>query len=176
MTVSDTVRHESPTVVFEDYLEPAFNFRMTDLQAAIGRVQLARLDAIIAERRRLAGGYVDALRSHAVLDALNEEPWWRSNWQSFPVFLRDGCNVSQVAAMQHLLDRGIACKRGIGNAHQEPAYADTSTWAKGASETLAESERLRDRTILLPLFHGLTRAEQDRVIDACRDLPREARA
>ena len=173
MTISDTARHESQTVVFEQYLEPAFNFRMTDLQAAIGRVQLARLDDIVAERRRLASVYQEAFRAHPVLDVLVEEPWSRTNWQSYPVFLRQGSGVTQAAAMQHLYDQGIACKRGIGNAHQEPAYAGRSNWAKAASESLAESERLRDRTMLLPLFHGMSREEQDRVIAACRDFPRE---
>jgi perosamine synthetase len=165
MSISDTVRHESADVVFEEYVEPAFNFRMTDVQAAIGRPQLARLDVIVAERRALAERYVEALGSNRVLATLHEEPWSRSNWQSFPVFLREGCGVPQVAAMRHLLDRGIACKRGIGNAHQEPAYAGRDAYR------LPESEWLRDHTILLPLFHGLTPAEQDRVIEACDGLP-----
>lgn len=164
MSISDTVRHESADVVFEEYLEPAFNFRMTDLQAAVGRPQLARLDAIVAERRTLADRYVRALASHRVLMTLQEESWSRSNWQSFPVFLRVGCGVSQVAAMRYLLDCGVASKRGIGNAHQEPAYA-----ARGGCH-LPESEWLRDHTILLPLFHGLTPAEQDHVIEACEGL------
>jgi perosamine synthetase len=175
MTISDTARHQSSTVVFEDYLEPAFNFRMTDLQAAIGRVQLARLDIIVAERRALAARFQELFRTHPVLTVLDAQPWARSNWQSYPVFLRDGCGVAQVAAMQHVMDRGIACKRGIANAHQEAAYAGRANWAKARSETLAESERLRDRTILLPLFHGMVREEQDRIVDACSDFPREAR-
>ncbi len=174
MSVSDTARHASASIVFEEYLEPAFNFRMTDLQAAIGRVQLARLDAVVAERRRLAAVYHDAFRDHPAWETYTEQPAARSNWQSYPVFLRDGAGVGQIAAMQHLLDRGIACKRGIGNAHQEPAYAGRSNWTKATGETLAVSERLRDRTILLPLFHGMTRQEQDRVIEAARNLPREA--
>jgi perosamine synthetase len=183
MTVPDTVRHRATTVVFEDYVEPAFNFRMTDLQAAIGRPQLARMSAIVAERRHRADRYGDAFRDHPALMPLVEEPWARSNWQSYPVFLREGSDISQIEAMQYLLDRGIACKRGISNAHQELAYADRSRWACGpdpcsrqcAERTcrrLAESEWLRDHTILLPLFHGMTDDEQDRVIEACLELAR----
>ena len=165
MTVSDTVRHHSAAVIFEDYLEPAFNYRMTDLQAAVGRPQLARLDAIVAERRQLAERYREALSGHAVLSAPAEEAWWRSNWQSYPVFLREDSGVSQVDVLQQLMDAGISCKRGVSNAHQEPAYADRTLWTSGP---LAVSEWLRDNTILLPLFHGMTREEQDRVIEACR--------
>ncbi len=174
MTVPDTVRHRATTVVFEDYVEPAFNFRMTDLQASIGRPQLARLSAVVAERRLLADRYRDALRDHPLFMPPAEEPWARSNWQSYPVFLRERASISQIEAMQGLLDQGIACKRGISNAHQEIAYADRSRWACGPDPgspcNLARSEWLRDHTILLPLFHGMTGDEQDRVIEACVEL------
>lgn len=181
MTIPDTVRHGATKVVFEDYVEPAFNYRMTDLQAAIGRPQLARVSAIVAERRQRADRYGDAFRDHPVFRPPAEEPWARSNWQSYPVFLREGCGILQVEAMQYLLDHGIACKRGISNAHQELAYADRSRWACGRAacsqhcpdrtcRLLAESERLRDQAILLPLFHGMTNEDQDRVIEACAAL------
>jgi perosamine synthetase len=164
MSVSDALRHESAEIIFEEYLEPAFNFRLTDLQAAVGRPQLARLDAIVAERRHIAARYLDAFGQNGVVAPLREEPWSRTNWQSFPIFLRAGAHVSQRAAMRHLLDRGVACKRGISNAHQEPAYAGRGSWV------LPHSEWLRDNTILLPLFHGMTRQEQDCVIDAVTTL------
>jgi perosamine synthetase len=181
MTIPDTVRHGATKVIFEDYVEPAFNYRMTDLQAAIGRPQLARVDAIVAERRQRADRYRDALRDHPLFAAPVEESWARSNWQSYPVFLRKGGEVFQVEAMQYLLDQGIACKRGISNAHQELAYADRALWASGPDacsppcpdrtcSRLAVSEWLRDHTILLPLFHGMTDEEQDRVIEACTQL------
>ena len=166
MTVSDTTRHQSASVVFEQYLEPAYNYRLTDLQAAVGRPQVARLEAIVGERRRLAARYISALASNPVLEPPREEAWSRSNWQSFPVFLRDEAGMTQVAVMQRLLDRGIACKRGVGNAHQEPAYAGRGRWS------LPRSEWLRDHTILLPLFHGMTPLEQDRVIEVCGELQR----
>jgi len=164
MSVSDRQRHESPDVIFEEYLEPAFNYRLTDLQAAVGRPQLARLDGIVAERRALASRYIEAFASNPVVAPLREAAWSRTNWQSFPVFLRGGAALSQREALQHLVDRGVACKRGVGNAHQEPAYAGRGPWS------LPESEWLRDNTILLPLFHGMTQAEQDCVIDAVTTL------
>jgi perosamine synthetase len=171
MSVSDAVRHGSAQVVIEDYLEPAYNYRMTDLQAAVGRPQLARLDAIIAERRRLAARYAAAFADARAVAVPVERPGTRSNWQSYPLTLRAG--IDQRAALQALLDRGIACKPGISNAHREPAYADTSRWRGGP---LPVSERLRDTTILVPLFHGMTEAEQDAVIAAVRGLDEEVRS
>src|SRR5262249_50042645 len=151
------VRHRSDKVVIEHYLEPAFNFRLTDIQAALGRPQLARLSEIVAERRRLARRYADALENHPVVAPFRERANARSNWQSYPLRLRDGSGVTQLDALQHLLDRGIACKPGIMNAHQEPAYRDTSRWLGGP--TLAISEKMRESTILVPLFHGMTESE-----------------
>jgi dTDP-4-amino-4,6-dideoxygalactose transaminase len=177
-----TARHDSQHVTFESFAEPAFNFRMTDLQAAVGRPQLARLPAIIAERRALADRYNEALANHPLLAPPAEPPWIRSNWQSYPVTLRPGGRLSQVAIMQFLLDRGVASRRGIGNAHAEPAYTkcawscgeepcDPSAHAQGRCLRLPVSERARDNTILLPLFHGMSPAEQDYVIAILCALP-----
>ncbi|AWN54898.1 DegT/DnrJ/EryC1/StrS family aminotransferase [Methylobacterium sp. 17Sr1-1] len=147
MGVSDVARHASRAVVFEDYPTTGYNYRLTDLQAAIGRVQLARLDAIVAERRRLAGLYAEALAGLPV--AVPAEPdWARSNWQSYAVRLSDGAD--QVSVMQGLLDRGIASRRGVMCIHLEPAYADLTLRAP-----LPHSEAARDRCILLPLYSGM---------------------
>src|SRR5678815_5239703 len=62
MSVSDTVRHASTDVVFEEYPVTGFNYRMTDIQAAIGREQLSRLPEIVSRRRALASRYGERLR------------------------------------------------------------------------------------------------------------------
>jgi perosamine synthetase len=147
MGVSDVARHASRAVVFEDYPTTGYNYRLTDLQAAIGRVQLARLDAIVAERRRLAGLYAEVLAGLPV--AVPAEPdWARSNWQSYAVRLDE--RVDQVSVMQGLLDRGVASRRGVMCIHLEPAYADLRLRAP-----LPHSEAARDRCILLPLYSGM---------------------
>jgi len=182
MSVPSTDRHTSRSVALESFSEPAFNFRMTDLQAAVGRPQLARLSAIITERRALAARYTDALADHPLLAPPTEPAWLRSNWQSYPVTLRASGRMSQVEVMQFLLDRGVASRRGIGNAHAEPAYArcawscgfepcDPTAHAAGHCLRLPVSERARDNTILLPLFHGMSPAEQDYVLHTLRALP-----
>ena len=186
MSIPDTVRHQADRVVFEEYLEPAFNYRLTDLQAAVGRPQVARLDAIVAERRRLAAVYHDALAGNGVLAPPRERPGARTNWQSYPARLREGAAPEQTAVLQFLLDRGIACKRGVTNAHQEPAYRSRAAWtcgpagcildcAAGTCRRLTTSERLRDETVLLPLYHGMTEEEQAQVLAALEDLHRSAR-
>jgi dTDP-4-amino-4,6-dideoxygalactose transaminase len=184
MSVPDTVRHHSDKVVFEEYTEPAYNCRMTDLQAAVGRPQIARLTEIVAERRRLAARYAERLANSRIVSVVKEREYARSNWQSYPLHLRDGLRISQVEVLQHLMDRGVAAKRGISNAHQEKAYAGKSTWSCGPACTeacrsghcpqLAVSEKLRDTTILVPLFHGMKDDEQDRVVASLLELDSRA--
>ena len=181
MSVGSTIRHGSQRVVFESFVEPAYNCRMTDMQAAMGRTQLSILDKFIAIRRTLAHRYHVLLKDHPILTAYTEPDWMRANYQSYPLRIRPGSRLSQVEIIQHMLDRGVACQRGVGNAHSEPAYTngiwtcggepcDPKLHAAGHCDRLRQSEEARDGTILVPLFHGMTDAEHDHVIGALRAL------
>jgi perosamine synthetase len=90
---------------------------MTDIQAAIGRRQLERLPNIIERRRSLADRYRGLFGESPPVRLPVEPAWARSNWQSYCVRLPD--HVEQRGAMQALLDRGIATRRGITCAHRE---------------------------------------------------------
>lgn len=169
MSVPDTIRHRSPQIVFEEYTEPAFNARLTDIQAAVGRPQLRRLDAALERRRSLARRLSAALDKNRVLAPPVVRPDARPNWQSYPSTLRPGCSATQIEVMQFLLDTGIATKRGISNAHQELAYARQDTWGLGEGG-LGVSETLRDRTVLLPLFQSMTDPELEFLIATLGNL------
>lgn len=163
MTVTDRQRHDASRVVFEAYDDVGYNYRMTDLQAAIGRAQLAKLQEIVRERRAQAARYHDLLTELTDCAPPYEPIWARSNWQSYCVGLPEGCE--QRSVMQALLDRGIATRRGIMCAHREPAYGK-EPWKRGSA--LARSERAQDRSILLPLYPGLTADEQRAVVTELR--------
>ena len=160
MSVPDTVRHGSPRVIFESYNELGFNYRLSDLQAAVVRVQLTRLDEIVSRRRELAANY-EALLEPTPVRPQQEPAWARSNRQSYYVRLPEG--AEQAAVMQRMLDRGVATRRGIPCAHAEPAYREAS-WIAGAGG-LAESEKASRQCLVLPLFHDLTASDQQRVVD-----------
>jgi dTDP-4-amino-4,6-dideoxygalactose transaminase len=164
MDVPDTVRHGSPQVVFEAYRMVGFNYRMTDIQAAVGREQLRRLPDLVRERRLLAERYRSLLEG-APATAPVEPAWARSNWQSYCVRLADGLDQRRV--MQGMLDRGVATRRGIMCAHREPAYAD-----RPLRFPLPRSEQAQDRCILLPLYPRMTEAEQEEVVKAFREACR----
>ncbi len=162
MDVPDTVRHASAQVVNEAYPILGFNYRLTDIQAAIGREQLKRLVAIVGRRRAIAARYTSAFRAMPGVTPPAEPEWARSNWQSYAI--RVHSPARQRPLMQRLLDQGIATRRGAMNAHREGAYPPGS-W-RPAPGGLSVSERTQDTTIVLPLFHDLSDADQDRVIEA----------
>ena len=146
MSVPDTVRHGAREVIFESYPEPGYNYRMTDLQAAVGRLQLTRLPGIIEERRALAQLYTQLLRDAHGIAAPVEPEWARSNWQSYCVRLTNGHD--QRTVMQQMLDRGISTRRGVMCSHLERPYAQDLS--------LPASEAAQNTGIVLPLFPGLT--------------------
>lgn len=160
MDMPDTVRHSAGRVIFETYQELGYNYRMTDVQAAIGRVQLGRLDGIIARRRELAAGYRARLAGLGTVTLPAEPEWARSNWQSFCVRLADG--IDQKRLMERLLAAGVTTRRGIMCSHREAAYA-VEPWR---GDDLRHSEEAQDRCIILPLHHRLTGEDQDRIADA----------
>jgi perosamine synthetase len=166
MSVPDTVRHGASSVIFESYPILGYNYRMTDIQAAVGREQLGRLPGIVEARRRLAERYRTLLAAVPGIGLPREPAWARSNWQSYCVRLPDG--QDQRAVMQRMLDQGVATRRGIMCSHREPAYADASL-----RQPLAQSEAAQDRCVILPLFVQMTPGDQERVVEtlarACRD-------
>src|SRR5947208_9836278 len=85
MSVSDKQRHAARTVIFEEYPVVGFNYRMTDIQAAVGRVQLGRLPEILDRRVQLADRYTEAIRAIAGLEPPFVPDWARPNYQSYPV-------------------------------------------------------------------------------------------
>jgi dTDP-4-amino-4,6-dideoxygalactose transaminase len=167
MSIADTTRHASPTVVFETYPEVGYNYRMTDIQAAVGRVQLRRLDHLVQRRRALAERYRRILAQIPGLRLPTEPPWAVSNWQSYCIGLP--AEADQRSVMQSLLDRGIATRRGVMCAHREAAYADVLL-----RHPLPRSEEAQDHCIILPLYARMTEAEQDAVAAALADAPAEA--
>ena len=144
MSVPDTVRHGAQQVIFEDYLYVGYNYRMTDVQAAVGRKQLQRLPELVARRRSIADRYDELLGNIDGLHLPIEPSWAKSNWQSYCVRLPD--RLDQKAVMQSLLDQGIATRRGIMCSHRETPYRDSK------HGDLRQSELAQDHAILLPIY------------------------
>ncbi len=161
MSVPDTVRHGSRQVIFEDYVDVGYNYRMTDVQAAVGRKQLERLPELICRRRTLAARYTEALQDIEGLGLPLEKEWARSNWQSYCVRLPD--RIDQKTVMQRLLDQGVATRRGIMCAHREAPYRNEKQ-----PHDLRQSELAQDHAILLPIFVQMTEDQVELIAQMLR--------
>jgi perosamine synthetase len=163
MSVSAADRHAADRPVVEQYLETGFNYRMTDIQAAVGLVQLTRLKAIVARRRDLAARYAQALSDIAGLQVPHDPPYGETNHQSYWVVLPDDFPLTRNALLHFLAERGVSARRGIMAAHLEPAYGGQRR------PDLPVTERLTARSLVLPLFHDMASSDQDRVVSALRE-------
>ena len=164
MSVSAADRHASILPPAEEYSEVGYNFRMTDLQAAVGLVQLGRLPEIVARRRELASRYQEQIADIPGLRAVADPEYGTGNFQSFWVEVDDEYPLDREGLLEALARADISGRRGIMASHRQPPYRDL-TPAAG----LPVTERLNDRTLILPLFHTLSEADQDRVIAVLRN-------
>jgi len=160
MSVDAAARSAADRVIVEAYLEPGFNYRMTDIQAAVGLVQLERLTGIVERRRARAERYGELLAGVPGLRTIADPPYGTTNFQSFWVLLPDECPVEPLEVLERMLRDGVSGRRGIMAAHLEPAYAEQP------HGPLPVTERLARRTLVLPLHDGLDDAGQDRVVES----------
>lgn len=159
MSVSAADRHGSILPPPESYDEVGYNFRMTDLQAAVGLVQLGRLDEVVTQRRTLAARYSEAIREIPGLRAVADPEYGTCNFQSYWVEVEDEYPLDREGLLTALAEAEISARRGIMAAHRQAPYRSL------ASEgSLPNTERLTDSTLILPLYHEFTEADQDRVI------------
>ncbi|MBK9329840.1 MAG: DegT/DnrJ/EryC1/StrS family aminotransferase [Sphingobacteriales bacterium] len=165
MSVNDRVRHESNKIIFEDHIELGYNYRMTDIQAAVGIKQLEKLDFIVAERRKIAHQYNEAFKDIETVRLPLEAPGYFSNYQSYSVYLKPECRISRNDLMQAMLDKGISTRRGIVTSHHETAYKE---YSQGLS--LPVSEDASDRSIILPLYYPMERKDVEYVISVFKSL------
>jgi dTDP-4-amino-4,6-dideoxygalactose transaminase len=157
-SVSMLARHTSSGVVLEQYPELGYNYKMTDIQGAIGIVQMGRIAPIIAERRRLAQRYARLLAGESRIELPFEPGGYLHVYQSYCIRLRP--EFPQAAVMAAMSARQVATRRIIA-IHLERPYRE-----RQPDLSLPESESAVANTLLLPMFVGLTDAEQDQVVDA----------
>ncbi|QOT20619.1 DegT/DnrJ/EryC1/StrS aminotransferase family protein [Paenarthrobacter sp. YJN-D] len=162
MSVSASDRHASILAPAEEYLEVGFNYRMTDLQAAVGLVQLGRLREAVQRRRELAANYANAFAGVEGLRLVGDPDYGTGNFQSCWLEIGPAFPLGRDGLMGHLAQDGISARRGIMAAHRQPAYAGKDTG--GAS--LEVTNWLTDHTLILPLYHQLALHDQVRVIDS----------
>src|SRR5882672_9193349 len=164
MSVSDLDRHKSDRVIIEEYPELGFNYRMTDIQASIGLVQLRRLDDLLRIRREKAQRYNEELSAIRGIGVPYVPPYAEHTYQSYCLRLTKDCRLGREELMTKLLRRGIATRRGVMASHLEKTYT-----SRYGTVSLPVTEEATRTTMLIPLYASMTDEEQTYVIDALRE-------
>jgi len=161
-SISDTAKHAAGSVealLGEEFHEVGYNYRMTNLQGAMGVVQMSRLDEILARRGVLAARYTEAFASMPGVIPPRAPSWAVPNWQSYAIRVSA---ASRNAIAQRLLDAGIACRPAYMACHLQPAHRSAP---RGS---MAHTENTLATVIILPLFSQMTDAQQEHVIEQVR--------
>lgn len=159
-SISDFDRHKSGSAsLYESYNVLGFNYRMTDIHAAVGLAQLERLDYLIERRRLIASRFNEAFAQIPQLEIIDPPEYVSSwNYQSYPIRLAFGTCIERDDLMGRLLQEGIATRRGIPPIHKEPVYEQ--------GLRLPNTESVSERSLFLPIFPQLTEQEVEHIIRA----------
>lgn len=162
-SVSDLVRHQAKGAIFQQYFESGYNYRMTDMQAAMGIVQLGKLDAMLEQRTAQAKRYDELLASVEEVSVPYVPPYATPAWSSYCIRLTAKAKLSADDVVRRMAERNVSCRRGIQPLHHEPYFRETM-----ADLVLPATESAARETMFLPIFPGLTAEEQRTVVSALK--------
>jgi len=165
MSVSDLARHQARTAVIEEYHELGYNYRMTDLQAAVGMAQMKKLDFLLTRRRQVAARYNEALADLDFVRLPFSSPATPHTYQSYMVQIRSDCPKPRDQVMQEFLEAGVATRRGVMAIHMEPYYRERMPHVR-----LPVTETAARHTLILPSYATMTDDEQEYVIEHLRRI------
>lgn len=163
-SITDLARHQSSKILFEEYRIAGYNYRMSDLQAAVGLAQMKKLDDILAKKRFLAERYNEAFGSMDELVPPFEPDGIRTNYQSYLLRVLPSAKKDRDTIMEALLQKGISTRRSIMAIHLEPAYRE-----RFGNFRLPETEKAFRETLIMPLYPQMTVEEQDYVIESLKE-------
>lgn len=160
-SVPAEARHQSGGTIYEQYVDVGYNYRMSDVHAAIGIAQMKRLPGILQRRTALASRYTEVFSQTDLVIPPFVPPHMSHAYQTYAVQLSDACSVNRDTVIQRMAERGVSCRRGIPPVHLEPYYIE-----RFGRISLPVTEALSARTLFLPLYPQMTREEQSYVIDS----------
>lgn len=154
-------RHNSASTAYESYDVVGYNYRMTDIQAAIGIKQMEIIEKLIERRLVIADRYNKAFSQIEGLEIITPPAYvTRWNYQSYPIRLKNGTAEQRNKVMAYMQEQGIATRRGIPPIHKEPVYL--------RDQKLANTESVSERSLFLPIFMTLKDDEVEHIIKSVK--------
>src|SRR6185312_14222770 len=143
--------------------ELGYNFRMTNLQAALGVAQMDRIDEFVEIKRRLGARYVRGLSTLDGIKCQVEKPWARMVYWMYCVELDPRLGLTAAALMDRLAKKGIGCRPFFLGLHEQPVLRERG-WFAG--EEYPVTERIARQGLYLPSGLTLTESQVDEVLAA----------
>jgi dTDP-4-amino-4,6-dideoxygalactose transaminase len=164
----DRFQSRTPAWYYE-IVAPGFKYNMTDIAAALGRVQLARLPDFAQRRQQLAQRYRQALADLPLILPADAPPGDAHAWHLYVIRLADKARVTRDEVIQALSDAGIGTSVHYVPLHRQPYWRDRYGLKP---EQFPVADRAYQRMVSIPLFTAMSDAEQDRIIAALRAVVR----
>jgi len=164
--VSDLERHKAKGAILQKYYISGYNYRLTDLQAAIGIVQMGRLQGFLEERKRQAAFYDEAFKSFDCLETPYVPSYADHTYSSYMLKFSKDCKYRVADLIFFMAERNISCRFGIQPLHREPSFAAYGFHDRDYPKTLD----VASRSFFIPIFPGLKSSEMEFVVDSIREF------
>jgi dTDP-4-amino-4,6-dideoxygalactose transaminase len=163
-STSDFARHQARGTLIQEYTEMGYNFRMTDLQGAVGVEQMKKLPSILARRQALARRYDELLANVPEVETPCVPPGYEHSYQTYLLWLTPKCKAGLEEILKAAAARGVSCRHSIV-CHTQPFYRRLCGEVR-----LPVTEEAARRTVALPLYPQMTEEDQDYVVATLKDM------
>lgn len=165
-SVSDLERHKAKGMILQKYYDSGYNYRMTDMQAAMGIVQMTKLDRMLEQRKEQAAFYNQHLGGIKGLKVPFVPDYAMPAWSSYCLTLTEDAGKSVQDVVAQMSAKNISVRFGIQPLHQEPYFEG----AGFRDEDFPVSCHVADHTFFIPIYPGMTPQQQQYVVDTLKQI------
>jgi perosamine synthetase len=165
-SVSDLDRHKAKGLILQKYYDSGYNYRMTDMQAAMGIVQLTKIDAMLGQRKNQAEYYNHHLAEISDLQLPIVPDYATPAWSSYCIKIKPESKKTVSEVLQTLAAANISARFGIQPLHQEPYFENQHY----KDEDFPVSCAIADQTFFVPIFPGMTIEQQEYIVQTLKQI------
>ena len=165
-SVSDLDRHKAKGVILQKYYDSGYNYRLTDIQAAIGLVQMTKIEKMLEERNNQAALFNEAINTIDELVAPFVPSYATHAYSSYCIKIADNCSITPEFILNKMAEKNISCRFGIQPLHNEP-YFEKDGWKDAMFPVACQVAK---KTFFVPIFPGLSDQNIYYIIDSLKQI------